>query len=83
MIKLKRTGGHINLEIGDNIAHLTYQDAVTLGNHLIQIAKPYAVEITLEPTEFRDVSEDGTVSEQFTHSIELSNVPRAEYPKSE
>jgi len=76
MIKLKRTGGHVQLEIGDNIAHLTYNDAVTLGNHLIQIAKPYMVEITLEPTEYKDVSENGTVEEPSKYSIELSQLPR-------
>lgn len=76
MIKLKRVSGHIDLEIGDMVAHLTYDDANKLGNHLIQISRPFAMEIKLEPTEYRDVSKDGTVEERTKHSIELSTLQR-------
>lgn len=83
MIKLKRSAGHVEMDIGEATLYLTYDQAKVLGNHLIMMGNPQVLEITLEPDQYRDVSEDGTVKEPSKRSFTMSTMSRPEQPKSE
>ena len=83
LIKLKRASGHIELELGEVTAYLTYDQANTLGSYLIKISSQQVMEITLEPDQYKDVSEDGKVDEQYKSTLELSTMSRTEDIKSE
>lgn len=76
MIKIKRSGGFIELEIGEFVACLTHEQANKLGNYLISISNPHILEITLEPDQFRDVSEDGEVGEPTKQTLVMPSMLR-------
>lgn len=83
MIKLKRSSGHIEMDIGDATLYLTPKQAVMLGTQLIMASNPNILEMTLEPEQYRDVSKDGTVSEPLKRPFNVPPMQCDQNPKPE